>query len=128
MLRYIPMFRAAPFRYRAYLKPPTGVAAAPHVRRGGRHVSLAVSLLACLAIPLTVLNPPDRVWVPGAYDGADLDDLVLMTVDCGPGETFAGTLACLQRRPSDLLVTSLAVEPAAEHSDPSVHLRAPPLA
>src|SRR4029453_12058714 len=122
------MFLAVRFRYRAYLKPPTGVPTAPHVRRGGRRVSLAVSLLAFLAVPLTVLNPPDRVWLPGAYDAGDLDDLVFTTVDCGPGETFGGALACFRPRPSVWLVTSLAVRPTAEHSHRAVHLRAPPFA
>jgi len=57
---------------------------------------LTVSLFC--ALPQTVLNSPDPLWVAGAYDGGDLDDLIL--ANAGDGLT------------SDILVVHIEPYPA----------------
>ena len=41
----------------------------------------AVSAFACLALfaltPMAYASPPDQTWIPGLYDNADFDDVVL---------------------------------------------------
>ena len=46
--------------------------------RWGRACAVGL-LLALLALaPLADASPPDPVWIPGIYDGADFDDVVDM--------------------------------------------------
>src|SRR5262245_44885237 len=44
---------------------------------------VAFVLLACLASlrPLAHANPPDSIWLPGIYDGADHDDEIALVID-----------------------------------------------
>ncbi len=47
--------------------------------RSARRVSLLLLATALLLIaPLAHATPPDQIWQPGLYDGADFDDVVLL--------------------------------------------------
>ena len=41
----------------------------------------AVSAFACLALfaltPMAYASPPDQTWIPGLYDNADFDDVII---------------------------------------------------
>jgi hypothetical protein len=51
------------------------VAAGIH-RRGHGPVLLAIAL--CIVLnPLAAASPPDPTWIPGLYDAADFDDVVI---------------------------------------------------
>ena len=47
------------------------------MRRQGFVVSLLVGALMTLT-PLAYAEPPDPTWIPGLYDNADYDDVVLI--------------------------------------------------
>jgi hypothetical protein len=51
------------------------VAAGIHRRRHGP-VLLAIALCILLN-PLAAASPPDPTWIPGIYDAADFDDVVI---------------------------------------------------
>jgi len=77
--------------------------------------------------PLAYASPPDQTWLPGFYDNADYDDVVIAltsavgasdgvhVVDIGPAAVVIDTL-----RPS-------ALSPPAQPFRSPYHLRAPPL-
>jgi len=48
-------------------------------RRRLRVLGLLVPLLVVL-VPLAHANPPDPLWIPGIYDGADYDDVALLAM------------------------------------------------
>ena len=55
----------------------------PYGRERHRARCLVLLLLACyVALPLLALaSPPDAVWIPGIYDLADYDDVVVAITD-----------------------------------------------
>ena len=91
-------------------------------------VPLAVSFLAIALLPtLTALNPTDPLWVPGAYDGGDLDDVVLATLAGEPSAPLSTALASRRLLPLDRLAVSAEPQHRAQHAPLPVGLRAPPL-
>jgi len=51
-------------------------------RRINRPVSVVVLMTALLVLPIVAFtSPPDPVWVPGIYDGADGDDVVTLVTE-----------------------------------------------
>ena len=88
----------------------------------------ALLLLAALAIhpALAHASPPDPSWIPGIYDGADFDDVVLLVASGCP----AAAPAVIEASAPDLpLIGQLAhgreVVPAAP-ADSLLRSRAPP--
>jgi hypothetical protein len=55
----------------------------PACRQLSLTVPLAINLFSLTA--LAYASPPDPSWIPGIYDGADYDDVVLMLTDLGKG-------------------------------------------
>jgi len=83
-------------------------------------------LIALLSVSLAHASPPDPSWIPGIYDDADLDDVVLAVttasgvVDRAPqsaGEPVPAVATCLEIRATR--AASSAVSQVAE-------CRAPP--
>jgi len=100
------------------------VAAGIHRRRHGP-VLLAIALCILLN-PLAAASPPDATWIPGIYDAADFDDVVirlgLLAVIC---DAFATPSLAL-----DSLVRPLTLpgrRPLVCRSRPTPQGRAPPL-
>ena len=99
-------------------------AARSHASRVGL---VGLILLALAALPsLAYASPPDPSWIPGLYDDADYDDVVVLvsseTASVGPG-----MLSDL--RPIVSMVKHVPACPGeVEHSTPVsvVRLRAPP--
>jgi hypothetical protein len=90
----------------------------------------AIVLLLLLAglVPLAYASPPDETWLPGVYDNADYDDVVIALTsaagasDATPTPDLAPT--------AEIVHTLRAAEPSAPESAPRspYRLRAPPLA
>ena len=94
------------------------------LRCAGRFV-----LLACL-VGLSALahaSPPDPLWLPGIYDGADDDNVVALLTDT----PVAGDSSPLAGRPTRQRLEFLSVRCASARADRSLlgsHPRSPPLA
>ena len=86
---------------------------------------LAVSLLALL--PLADCESPDPIWIPGIYDGGDLDDLILANTSSILSPPVAVALAHERAPRTNWLVASHDVGDIADPGYPPVGLRAPPL-
>ena len=100
------------------------VAAGIH-RRGQGPILLVIALCIVLS-PLAAASPPDPTWIPGLYDAADFDDVVVRI----------GLLASLCdacAAPSLALDSSVRAltlpgrRPLVCRSRPTSHGRAPPL-
>ena len=98
------------------------------MRRQGFVVSLLAGVMMTLT-PLAYAAPPDQTWIPGLYDNADYDDVVL----------FVTSGAELVEKPSPphdpgLILTVVELVPLDDQScpaalAPSTHsARAPPAA
>jgi hypothetical protein len=93
----------------------------------GRTVVFAV--LACLG-GLTALvhaSPPDPIWLPGIYDGADYDDEIAFLTDAAAVRDPAA-LAGEPLRPVLRLTLFGAGSARADASLLGFHLRSPPIA
>src|SRR5437899_2607030 len=96
--------------------------------RLGLKCSLTFVLLACLGglSALAHASPPDPVWLPGIYDGADHDDEVALLTDTAA----AGDSRPLSVEPSRLVLRFTLVGSTSARADASLlgfHLRAPPI-
>jgi hypothetical protein len=60
-------------------------------------VPLAINLFSLTA--LAYASPPDPSWIPGIYDGADYDDVVVMLTDLGKGCQHSTPLVKITARP-----------------------------
>lgn len=88
---------------------------------------LALSLTLAAALPaIAHASPPDPSWIPGVYDDADYDD-VIVRVTSGTGDVPSGLPTDL--RPVHTLVASLAPAPeppSAGLAASAAQPRAPP--
>jgi len=66
-----------------------------------RQLSLAVPLVINLFFltALAYASPPDPSWIPGIYDDADYDDVVLLLTDLGKGTQPSTPLVEIGARP-----------------------------
>jgi hypothetical protein len=103
-------------------------------RRGLRAASRRLALVLPLAISLLSLSalaygsPPDPVWIPGIYDDADYDDVVVMLTDLSKG--MEPPAPFVQIRPCAVVVgvfRSVAAPPSALTASLARHFRSPPL-
>jgi len=85
---------------------------------------LTVSLFS--ALPQTVLNSPDPLWVAGAYDGADLDDLVLANAGDGLAATYKVLAVDVEPYPTGRLLAPADSAHFVALGHPALGLRAPP--
>lgn len=88
---------------------------------------LAISLTLAATLPvLAHASPPDPSWIPGVYDDADYDD-VIVRVTSGTGDVPSGLPTDL--RPAHTLVVDLAPAsepPSAGRAASAAQPRAPP--
>jgi hypothetical protein len=93
-----------------------------------RRASIVVPLLGALLLlaPLAHASPPDPTWIPGFYDDADYDDVVL---------AIAGAVTVFESRAVDPvgrvamclgLIVPSGPQTASAHSLESASTRAPP--
>jgi hypothetical protein len=54
-----------------------GQQARPQLSAPGRVALLLAIALSILLNPLAAASPPDPTWIPGLYDAADFDDVVI---------------------------------------------------
>ena len=54
-----------------------GHQARPRLSAPGRLAVLVAIALCILLNPLAAASPPDPTWIPGLYDAADFDDVVI---------------------------------------------------
>jgi hypothetical protein len=90
-------------------------------------VVVLVALLVGL-VPLAYASPPDETWLPGLYDNADYDDVVIaLTSTLGASD---GTPAPDLGPTAEIAQTLRPAEPSAPESPfrSPYRLRAPPLA
>ena len=85
-------------------------------------------LLACLVglLALAYASPPDPLWLPGIYDGADHDDEVALLTDT----PVADDSHRLAAGPPFVELRSMRVGSASARADRSLlgsHLRSPPI-
>jgi len=85
-------------------------------------------LLACLVAPsaLAHASPPDPVWLPGIYDGADHDDEVALLTDIQAADNCHRFAA----GPPFVVLRSMRVDSAPARADRSLlgfRLRSPPI-
>jgi hypothetical protein len=91
---------------------------------------LVVVTLGVLALltGLAYASPPDASWIPGIYDNADLDDVVVL-VTAASGVVGPVDLAGLQVLPPPTATVVLPPEKTPVTACPApLHARAPPLA
>ena len=91
---------------------------------------LAVVTLGVLAAlsGLAYASPPDASWIPGIYDNADLDDVVVL-VTAASGVVGPVDLAGLHAIPPPTATAALPPEKTPVSACPApLHARAPPLA
>jgi hypothetical protein len=89
-------------------------------------VIVLVALLVGL-VPLAFASPPDETWLPGFYDNADYDDVVIaLTFTVGAADAVATPDL---GRTTELVQTLCPPEPSAPASAlrSPYRLRAPPL-
>jgi len=82
-------------------------------------------LLAAL-VPLAHASPPDPLWIPGIYDAADLDEVVVvvLTAVARAADTRMVTFAPPER--AGAAVVAGEVRPSAGTSPSTASVRAPP--
>ena len=87
-----------------------------------------LALLACLlAAPvLAHASPPDPMWLPGIYDGGDLDDEVALITDTPVAAVFRPPVAGPARLAHRLTLAGSAPLPS-DRSLLGAHLRSPPI-
>ena len=91
--------------------------------------SFALLLLAGLIglWPIAYASPPDQIWIPGFYDDADYDDVVVSVGEAGavidPPTVGLGLLLLVVR-----LVTSTSTSTPSRIHLATVRLRSPPSA
>src|ERR1700675_2184319 len=96
------------------------------MRSGLFGVALLITVLIALT-PLAYASPPDQTWLPGIYDNADYDDVILALTATG-GAAYGACVAPVG--PSHEAVGSIM---PLKSSDPAeaprvpYRLRAPPL-
>jgi hypothetical protein len=94
--------------------------------RGGLVASV---LLVLTALPsLAYASPPDPSWIPGLYDDADYDDVVMLATS---GVAWVGPDLVLDFQPILFLVAQAPTDPEGIERDrptPAVRPRAPPAA
>ena len=96
------------------------------IHRHGHGPILLIIALCIVLNPLAAASPPDPTWIPGLYDAADFDDVVIRI-----GLLASACDACAA--PSlalDSLVRPLILagrRPLVCRSRPASHGRAPPL-
>ncbi len=91
---------------------------------------LVVVILGVLAVltGLAYASPPDASWIPGIYDNADLDDVVVL-VTAASGVVGPVDLARLHVIPPPTAAAALPPEKTPVSACPApLHARAPPLA
>ena len=87
---------------------------------------LVAALLAL--VPAAHASPPDPSWIPGLYDNADFDDIVLL-ITSNLGATQPSMVWSVRPVASVIgLLTPMAAEPRPLFPRSSVLSRAPPLA
>ena len=69
----------------------------PAAARGRRIVTLLLLFALIAAVPLAAASPPDPTWIPGVYDSADLDDVVLAVISADAALNPAATAPALWR-------------------------------
>ena len=87
-----------------------------------------LALLACLlgASVLAHASPPDPMWLPGIYDGADLDDEIALITDTPLAGDFRPPVAGLVCVALGLRLAGAASLPA-DRSLLGPHPRSPPI-
>ena len=91
---------------------------------------LAVVTLGVLVVlaGLAYASPPDASWIPGIYDNADLDDVVVL-VTAASGVVGPVDLAGLHATPPPAAIAAQPPENTPVSACPApLHARAPPLA
>lgn len=94
-----------------------------------RGVGLAVLIaLQVGLVPLAYASPTDQTWLPGLYDNADFDNVIVMLtpVMVGVADGVRLTTACPIAAVASVVTLPSSRRPDAPHV--SYHLRAPPLA
>ena len=87
---------------------------------------LAAAILALA--PAAHASPPDQSWIPGLYDNADFNDIVLL-ITSNLGATQPSMVWSVRPVASVIgLLTPMAAEPRPLFPRSSVLSRAPPLA
>ena len=91
-----------------------------------RVCTLALLIVLAALVPLAHASPPDPLWIPGIYDAADLDDVVVavVTAVARAADTRTVTIAPPERAAAAVLPTETCPAPGASPSTASV--RAPP--
>jgi len=70
----------------------------------GRLLLLGVLIVSIGIVPLAAASPPDPLWVPGWYDAADFDDVVVTVVSAtGAFEHAPPVLA----KPDDVITPAI---------------------
>ena len=92
----------------------------------GRVCALALLMLLAALVPLAHASPPDPLWIPGIYDAADLDEVVVavLTAVARAADTRTVTLAPPERAGAAALPTETC--PPAGASPSTASGRAPP--
>jgi len=93
--------------------------------RVGIAVVLAVMVVALA--PLASASPPDQTWLPGIYDNADFDDVVLLIGSSVGLAAPPRPIDCGGSFPSVMLVPNADDRPAPRVSVALEQTRAPPL-
>jgi hypothetical protein len=89
-------------------------------------VALLILAAQALLPALAHASPPDPSWIPGIYDGADYDDVVLLATS-GAGSVTANALDELRPWPPMVATLGPRRESAARSPRASaIHSRAPP--
>jgi hypothetical protein len=90
-------------------------------------VAVTLSVLAVVT-GLAYASPPDASWIPGIYDNADLDDVVVLVTEAS-GVVGPVDLADLHVIPPPTATAALPPEKTPVSACPApLHARAPPLA
>jgi len=91
-----------------------------------RACALALLMLLAVLVPLAHASPPDPLWIPGIYDAADLDEVVVavLTAVARAADTRTVTFAPPERVGAAVLPAEACPSAGASPSTGSV--RAPP--
>lgn len=100
------------------------------MRARGLLVTLALLLVLPFGglTPLAYASPPDPAWIPGIYDDADYDDVIVMITSAAAAPAPVLRMDLQQIPPLVGSAPQLADEPAPTPSLSSRQSRAPPTA
>ena len=69
---------------------------------------LSIILALILLPPIAFASPPDALWIPGIYDGADGDDVVTLVYETAAASATSLSGVALVACPSEISIESVA--------------------